>query len=182
MITPAAFLRLVIVPSTRVLSKLTGKDMGGDAAHVELLAIAPQESGLEHRRQVDSSGQPIDHLARGWYQFEEGGGVHGVMTHPASKDYAEIICDGMCVPFNEDDVHEAIAWNGFLATFFARLLLWTDAAPLPAVGDEDGAWNYYIRNWRPGKPHPETWPVNYRQSVYAVTYSTQIDLSGGGEV
>ncbi len=35
---------------------------------------------------------------------------------------------------------------------FARLLLWTDAKPLPAIGDEQGAWDYYLRNWRPGKP------------------------------
>ena len=172
MIDPDAFLRLIIIPSTRVLSKLTGHDMGSPAAQVELLAIAPQESGLEHRRQIDSAGNPIDTLARGWYQFEKGGGVAGVMNHPASADYAREICERMYVPFNQNDIHEAIAWNGYLATFFARLLLWTDAAPLPAVGDEAGAWLYYERNWRPGAPHPETWPANYRLAVEACRGAT----------
>jgi hypothetical protein len=66
-------------------------------------------------------------------------------------------------------VHEALAWNGPLAAAFARWLLYTDPAPLPKIGAENGAWNYYLRNWRPGKPHPETWPANYKLAVDTVT-------------
>ena len=33
---------------------------------------------------------------------------------------------------------------------FARLLLWTEAPPLPAVGDVEGGFRYYLSAWRPG--------------------------------
>lgn len=168
MIGPGAFLHLLIDPGTRLLSHVTGQGMAGDPAAVLLLAIALQESGLEHRRQVDAAGNPIDKLARSWWQMEAGGGVHGVMTHAASTAYAEDVCDRMYVPFVQDDIHEAIAWNGYLALAFARLLLWTDAAPLPKFGDEQGAWDYYLRLWRPGRPHPEIWPSNYQLGYEAV--------------
>ena len=69
-------------------------------------------------------------------------------------------------------VWTALETNDVLAGVFARLLLWTDAKPLPAIGDEQGAWAYYLRNWRPGKPHPQTWPGFYRQAVEFVTKGT----------
>ncbi len=55
-----------------------------------------------------------------------------------------------------------------LAAAFARLLLLTDAKPLPQIGDVQGAWAYYVRNWRPGKPHPDTWPGLYKQAQAAL--------------
>jgi hypothetical protein len=167
-IDPKLFLRFAIDPACRMLSAYMDREMGADEARVELLAIAPQESGLEYRRQLDSAGNPIDTLARGWWQFEAGGGVKGVMTHSASKGPAESFCNLLYVPFEQDDVHEALAWNGPLAAVFARLLLYTDAAPLPAIGDMDGSWEYYLRTWRPGKPHPETWLENYELAVDTV--------------
>ena len=42
-----------------------------------------------------------------------------------------------------------------------RLLLLTDPKPLPVIGDTDGSWEYYLRNWRPGKPHRHTWDDLY---------------------
>jgi hypothetical protein len=55
----------------------------------------------------------------------------------------------------------------FAATM-ARLLLFTDAEPLPRLGDADGSWNYYLRNWRPGKPHPKTWRALYDAATASV--------------
>lgn len=37
-----------------------------------------------------------------------------------------------------------------LAAGLARLLLYTDPARLPGLGDEEGAWQLYLRTWRPG--------------------------------
>src|SRR5690606_12884686 len=37
-----------------------------------------------------------------------------------------------------------------LAAAFARLLLWTNPSLLPFIGDEEGAWQAYLREWRPG--------------------------------
>jgi len=128
-----------------------------DEARVIVHAICGQETDWAARLQY---GGP----ARGWYQFEKGGGVQGVLTHPSSKDKIKTVCDALLISCDVNTVYEAVAWNGFLATAMARLLLYTDAAPLPKVGNVQGAWDYYLRNWRPGAPHPEVWPGKYTVS------------------
>ena len=55
-----------------------------------------------------------------------------------------------------------------LAAAFARLLLFTDPRRLPDVGDAGGAWNFYIRTWRPGKPRRATWDALYAQAQRVV--------------
>ncbi len=62
----------------------------------------------------------------------------------------------------------ATAKGDDLATAFARLLLWSDSAPLPTIGDEEGAWEYYLRLWKPGKPSRERWAEVYPQAVAAL--------------
>jgi hypothetical protein len=48
-----------------------------------------------------------------------------------------------------------------LAAIFARLLLFSDPAPLPA--DMGEAYALYRRTWRPGKPQrPEQWSNEWR--------------------
>ncbi|MNG31598.1 hypothetical protein D3C84_1174300 [compost metagenome] len=73
-------------------------------------------------------------------------------------------------PVNEA-VYVAIEHDDVLAAALARLLLWTDPGKLPKLGDEQGAWDLYLRTWRPGKPHPETWPALYAQALEAVQCS-----------
>ena len=70
-----------------------GEDMDSEEAKVSRLAIALQESHLEYRRHIDSAGNPIHTLARE-LEFQAGGGVKGVMTHPASLSYAGNVCLG----------------------------------------------------------------------------------------
>ena len=135
--------------------------MRSDQARVMLVAIALQESGLAHREQT---GGP----AHGLWQFEKGGGVRGVLKHRASTSYARTLCETAGVPATEAAVYWALCENDELAAGFARLLLWTDSLPLPAIGDEQGAWDYYVRNWRPGKPHRDHWDENYARAVQAV--------------
>jgi len=115
----------------------------GPAARIQLLAIGMQESGFAVRQQT---GGP----ARSYWQFEQGGGIRGVLTHPASKAYARAICGLRDVAPVESDVYAAFLSDDQLACAFARLLLWTDSAPLPQVGDEKGAWALYHHTWRPG--------------------------------
>jgi len=115
----------------------------GDQARVMLLAIPQQESGWEYRQQI---GGP----ARSYYQMEQGGGIHGVLKHPASSAYARSVCALRAVAPVESDVYSAFLTDDLLACAFARLLLWTDADPLPQLGDERGAWELYHRTWRPG--------------------------------
>lgn len=139
-----------------------------EAARVQLLAIGLQECGLRERIQrVNGGGQGP---ARGLQQFELGGGVRGVMNHPASRDLAAQVCLARRIGgATSSVVWGELATDDVLAFAFGRLLLLTDPKPLPALGDEEGAWAYYQRNWRPGKPHPERWPGNYQAALAAVT-------------
>ena len=130
-------------------------------ARVMLLASGLQESRFLHRRQI---GGP----ARGFWQFEQGGGVRGVLMHPFSRDLAYSVCDEREVAATARDVYNTLEHDDVLAAAFARLLLWTDFQRLPSLGDAEGAWALYLRTWRPGKPHPETWPDLYRQAVAEV--------------
>lgn len=138
------------------------------SARVMLLAIGLQESLFEYRRQMGNGP------AMGFWQFERGGGVRGVLHHPASKDRAAWLCAARDVEPVPTPVWLALQRDDVLAAGFARLLLWTDAAPLPGVDDEAGAWAYYLRNWRPGKPHPKTWPKYHKLARDFVAESADV--------
>lgn len=130
-------------------------------ARAMLLAIGLQESRFEHRQQI---GGP----ARGFWQFEQGGGVYGVLRHEASRLYVRSVCLMRAVAPTDRDLYMALGHDDMLACAIARLLLWTDADALPRIGDADGAWEYYLRVWRPGRPHPDTWADLYAAAVAAV--------------
>lgn len=142
--------------------------MDTPAARVMLLAIGLQESRFVHRRQI---GGP----ARGFWQFEKGsrasrGGVWGVYLHPASKGLLAVLCKARSVASDPDAVYAALEYDDVLAAGVARLLLWTDPKALPAIGDADAGWSLYLRTWRPGKPHPKTWPALYAQAMTAMEF------------
>lgn len=143
----AEFVRAEIMPAAFALLPAR---LDSRAARVMVLAIGLQESRFEHRRQVRGP-------ARGFWQFEHGGGVRGVLRHAASRPLLLPIL--ATLQYESDECFEAIVHNDVLACVFARLLLWTHPKPLPA--DADAAWRYYIDTWRPGKPHPETWGALY---------------------
>ena len=128
-----------------------------------LLAIAGQESGWTDRLQNDDEDGP----AKGWWQFERGGGVRGVLNHPHTALRADRVLVALEIPSGEDLVHQAIAWNDNLAVAFARLLLWADPQPLPEIGERDAAWGCYLTNWKPGLPGPDRWPANYEAALAA---------------
>ena len=63
-------------------------------------------------------------------------------------------------------------WHGVLRHWnWNCLLLWTDPRPLPRIGEVQAAWDYYIRNWRPGKPHPKSWAPLYAQAMEDVQHA-----------
>lgn len=126
--------------------------MGSPAARVLLYATNRQENPARSPRQivkVDGRLQPVGPAA-GDYQFEKGGGVKGVLTHPASSRYAQACCFARDVLHSPDDVFKAIQTDPVLAAALARLLYYTDPKALPALGDEQGNWDLYLRTWRPG--------------------------------
>ncbi|GGG51807.1 hypothetical protein GCM10010964_43750 [Caldovatus sediminis] len=151
--TPALLLRLTVRPVLAWLEEACRIPHTAEAERL-LLAIAVQESGLRHRRQV-----PVAH-AMGFWQFERGGGVAGVLRHRATAERARFVCEALLVKPEPETVWAALEQNDALACAFARLLLWTDPHPIPT--EERAAWACYLRLWRPGKPHPERWPTCWR--------------------
>lgn len=151
--------------------KLLPDRMTSDKALVMLCAIALQESALNHRWQVIDFKRPnVKGPARGLLQFERGtrasrGGVWGVYLHSASKDYLKQVCDARGVNFEPNAIYERLEQDDILAICVARLLLWTDPKALPNINDSNGAWELYMRTWRPGKPKPNVWPNNHKRAV-----------------
>ncbi|AEV34165.1 hypothetical protein Oweho_3214 [Owenweeksia hongkongensis DSM 17368] len=121
-----------------------------------MLAIGYQESGFEAR--VQHNGGP----ANGFWQFEAGGGVTGVLNHPSTAIMAQEICMNLIGTTNKTDVHFQLQHNDLLAACFARLLLWTLPGSIPTT--EEAAWHYYIKAWRPGKPHRNRWTDNWKKA------------------
>lgn len=140
--------------------------MTSTRAKVLMLAIMGQESGWKDRYQVVAGGGKGP--ARGLAQFERGGGVKGVLEHPATASLAGKVCEARHTPAVVSVVWEELEHDDILAACFARLLLYTDPHPLPELGDVQGAWDYYVRNWRPGKPHRDRWGSNYEKALAAV--------------
>lgn len=111
-----------------------------------------------HRKQI---GGP----ARSLWQFEEGGGLAGVLRHHATAAHARRVLDALLY---EDatlrQIHEAMTHNDTLACCLARLLLWTVPGRLSQPHEPELGWQQYISGWRPGKPHRGTWDAFYREA------------------
>lgn len=143
--------------------ELLPPEMTSRLARVQLIAIGLQESRLAERRQI-VSGRPVGPAA-GLLQFEEGGGVKGVLNHRTTQLHAQALCAARGVAPDRHEVWQALARDDILAFGFGRLLLWTDPAPLP--DDPEGAWQYYLRTWRPGAAERQydvlraKWSLNY---------------------
>lgn len=138
------------------------RHMDSQQARVMLLSIGLQESRFQYRRQMNNGP------AASFWQFEKGGGVRGCINHPSSAPHVRNLCMARGVNVSADAIWRAMLTDDVLGAGMARLLLWTDQDKLPALGDVDGAWGYYVRNWRPGKPHPETWAKFHAQALEAV--------------
>lgn len=134
-------------------------------ARVMMYAIGLQESGFQYRYQLVQGSPDAKGPARGYWQFERGGGVRGVMQHHKTETHSERICRVRGVPFKFEDVWQRLETDDVLAAAFARLLLWSDSAALPTLTDQRGAWDCYLRTWRPGKPHQTRWFDNHAQAV-----------------
>lgn len=133
-------------------------EMNTPKARALMLAIGLQESRFKHRRQLGPGP------ARGWWQFERGGGVKGVLTHAVTAPIITPIVKTFCYEPTPAVCHLAIEHNDVLACIFARLLLWTVPLPLPEPDEDAHAWAVYIEGWRPGKPHRPTWRRFFEQA------------------
>jgi len=107
--------------------RLLPAGMDSRKATVILLAIGLQESRFIHRLQI---GGP----ARGFWQFERGGGVRGVLRHWATRAATIKVCAARQCALLPNAVYLQIAEDDVLAAAFARLLLYSDPAELPHSG------------------------------------------------
>ena len=124
--------------------------MDSPAARAMLVSIGLQESRFAHRRQI---GGP----ARSFWQFERAG-VSAVLRHQVSRPGAMGVLASMGYRPDSMTVYEAIEHNDILACCFARLLLWAHPGRLPERDEMNYGWQVYLESWRPGKPHPGSWP------------------------
>jgi len=159
-------LRTVVKQAIDPALRMLPSTMDSPEARVLLLAIGLQETGFETRYQVTNGGGVGP--ARSFWQFELGGAAKGVCRHPASRAHMKRLCEATGCEFTPAALWRAIASDDVLAAGAARLLLLTDPRPLPKLGDVAKAWDYYERNWKPGKPHPEKWPLLYQRALKEV--------------
>lgn len=128
-----------------------------------LLAIGWQESRFAHRVQVKGP-------ARGLWQFEQVGGVTGVLSHPQTREHVRSALKALGYRYEPtpQGCYWAIEHNDALAFVFARLLLYTLPWALPVQSMEAEGWRQYTAAWRPGKPHIETWGESWKRGWAAV--------------
>ena len=134
----------VIEHAIRPAYALLPASMRSREATVLLLAIGLQESEFKHRRQIKGP-------ARGFWQFEQGGGFRGVLRHAATARHArQLLSDRGYSGMTEPEQFAQLEMDDVLAAGIARLLLWADPKALPALNQPDGAFDYYLSGWRPG--------------------------------
>lgn len=131
-------------------------------ARAMLLAIGLQESKFIDRCQVINSGRRGP--ARGFWQFELGGGVVDVLTRFTTKKHILAVLDTLRYPPAASACYTAIEHNDVLAACFARLNLLTHSSRNPRRDEPDLGWRIYVETWRPGAPHPATWPGYFRRA------------------
>lgn len=150
--TPADLIQEVIVPALALFP--VGYDSPG--ARCQLVAIAKQESDLQHVRQLNGP-------ARSLWQFERIG-VLGVTQNHKVDDLAAIACREAKIACSADLIMRRIEVDHLLACRLARLNLWVDkhALPHPSRAQEQYAFDYYVRTWRPGAcVDPDTHPSKF---------------------
>lgn len=153
----------VLVPAFGTLERITHRALMTDHRAVVLsMAIALQESGATHRRQVRGP-------ARSLWQFERGGAYGGLWSHPTTAKWVPVLAEELDLPTNKDECWPAMEWNDLFPAAMSRLLLWTHPDPLPAAlpSNEDAAWKYYLWLWRPGRPGPDRWSANWQLALRA---------------
>lgn len=154
--TPEFFRDYALGPAYTLLPKT----MKSVAATAQIIAICLQESRLRLRRQM--YGGP----ARSYAQFEVGGGVRGVLQHALTKPLIRNVLVALDYSDAADSVscYQAMEHNDVLCAAFSRLLLYTLPDVLPKPESPEDGWQQYLRAWRPGKPHRETWDQFYNQA------------------
>lgn len=161
--TPERIIKTAIAPALEELTQCGIPD--SILAHRFVLAIAIQESGLAKRRQVIQDKGEVGPAVSYW-QFEQGGGCKGVLTHYLVANCMRRMCDHYNVAPTPAGLWEAMRYQDIVAAIAARLLIYTLPDKLPETPEQ--GWSQYIEAWRPGKPHPHTWAQAWETATKTV--------------
>jgi hypothetical protein len=164
--TPAIFLANIINPGLEALESFGGPAPSVAAARF-MLAIAMQESGPGLNARYQGSPNPTSGPAKGWWQFETAG-CAGVLSHKACSQLCQLACEFYYIVPQSAPLARALEGHDVMAAICARLLILTEPHALPATQNE--GWSQYLNLWRPGKPHPETWPLNWQTASDTLGY------------
>lgn len=142
-----------------VMLELPAK-MSSDSVTLQMMVTAKQESGLNARWQTGNG------IARGLWQMEQPT-VNLVMINKNSAGYLRTFIEQkLKMPmYSTSIIYDALDKDDFMACAMARLLYWDDPNPMPKVGDLNGAWQYYLRIWRPGAPDFTRWQSAYAEAM-----------------
>jgi hypothetical protein len=132
---------------------LLPKVMDSAEARAMILSVALQETKLLARRQYEHGP------ARGFCQWEPGAhaAIAEVFLNRASGMKAVGFCEALTIVPSVSTVYEAVEYSDILCAGFARLLLWASPKPLPGPNDPQAGWDLYYGQWRPGRPHRDSW-------------------------
>ena len=161
--SPLRLLSQGIAPATAELTRYGIPDTT-DARRF-LLAIALQESGLAHRRQVVAGGAENGPAVSFW-QGEITGGMCLTLKHARTGPIMRELYEAYNVVPTTAGLWEAIRYNDIIAAIAARLLIYTLPAKLPTTAES--GWAQYIAAWRPGKPHSHVWRDNWNLATLTV--------------
>lgn len=150
--------------------------MESQLAELHLVAITLQEDPGRRRRQWPTGP------ARGLWQFELGtektrAGVWGIYLHAASREPLRALASARGVPFEPAAIYDRLQHDDVLAAGCARLLMFTDPHKLPARGDVEAAWQFYLRTWRPGAyTNGSAEKRRALRQKFAVNYATVLEV------
>ena len=161
--TPQRLYQTAIRPALDELVSL-GVKSSPQAARF-LLAIAIQESGLRARRQIVSGGAEAGPAVSYW-QGEVTGGMILTLKHFRVGPWMKAICEAYNVQPTPAGLWEAMRYQDIVAAAAARLLVYT--LPFALATTQDEGWAQYLSAWRPGRPHPETWPAAWKLATETV--------------
>jgi hypothetical protein len=128
---------------------------------VLLVAIAIQESELKYRRQHRNGP------ARSLWQIEPTTALDCLVRCSVALEVWESMGFKLDAnawsPFGSACI--ALQFSDVGACAIAAGILRITPGRLPEVGDQDGAFAYYLKAWRPGVPRKDDWPASYRAAL-----------------
>lgn len=164
--TPEEFYHTVLTPALNKIEKFAPDMPRSRALEVLMTSISGVEANWTDRAQSPSG------MAHGLFQMQQND-IEDIMANPASRAIFEQGMEewGIKTPTAEHLFGILASAEGdSMAVFLARLNLWCDPHPIPAVDVEQEMYAYYLDTWRPGVKPPARFAWAYGQALIAVPH------------